>query len=528
MRTPVLKAISLIRTPFSRSYCECSGSGSNRTGLVLGTYQPETSCHETGSTEFKFTPTGVKFNEETGGKLKDLVQGAGIRKGCAHVFTNVSNDFAAVAVAGLGPEGLGWNEIEVLDECKENIRIATAHGTRALQDEGMSNILVEPFTNTEAAAESAFLSVWRYQELKNKQKQLATPRLDLYGESDKDGWERGKLKSGNQNLARKLEDTPANLMTPTIFAENAVDLLCPCGVSVEVRDKDWIEEKRMNPFLTVAKGSCEPPLFLEVGYCGGPIEGQPIVLVGKGITFDTGGMCLKKCEHMSEYRADLAGAAVVLAVIKTAAQMVLPMNIFGLIPLCENMLGGLAMKPGDVVIASNGKSITIEDTDNEGRLTLIDALNYSHFFKPCAVVCVSTIADGVRRNLGTSSSATFSTSQALWRELERAGGETGDRLWRLPFWKVYQHRITTDYLNVDVHNVGKNGISGDVCKAAAFLLEFMSVKDFVHIDISGTGKLSNGVGHPYLREGTMTGRPTRTLVQFLYQIACPHTRGDEC
>uniref|UniRef100_A0A224XEU8 Cytosol aminopeptidase n=1 Tax=Panstrongylus lignarius TaxID=156445 RepID=A0A224XEU8_9HEMI len=516
MRTPALKVITLKR-PLTRTYCECAGSGANRVGLVLGTYQEE--CAEPG--EIKFTTTASKFNEETGGKLKELISGAGIKKGVARVFTNLSNDFAAVAVAGLGPEGLGWNNQERLDECKENIRIATAHATKALQDEGLSTVFVEPFTNAEAAAESAYLSVWRYQELKNKQHQLPKPRLDLFGESDKEGWERGKLKAENQNFARKLEDTPANLMTPTIFAETAVETLCPCGVAVDVRDRDWIETKKMHPFLTLAKGSCEAPLFLEVGYCGGPPDAQPIVFTGKGITFDSGGLCIKNCGTMSEYRADLAGAAVVLATMKTAAQMALPINIIGLIPLCENMPGGLAIKPGDVVIASNGKSIAIEDTDNEGRIMLIDALIYSEFHKPCAIFGLSSLTPGIRRNLGTSSSGVFSTSYDIWRELERAGGETGDRLWRLPFWKIYKTRVTSDFLNVDTHNVGKNGTLGAVCKAAAFFLEFVPVKDFVHIDITGTGMLSNGVGHPYLREGTMTGRPTRTLVQFLYQIACP-------
>ncbi|KAK9509566.1 hypothetical protein O3M35_006854 [Rhynocoris fuscipes] len=499
---------------------ECGGSAAVK-GLVLGAYQDE--CNP----EPKLTPTAAKFDADIGGKLTQLIKDAGIKKGTARLFTNISNDYAAVAVGGLGPEGVGYNSVERLDECKENIRIATAHAARALQDDGITQIYVEPFTNQEAAAEAAILSVWRFQDFKNIEKRYPNPKVEPMNDSDKAGWERGKIKGENQNIARRIEETPGNMMTPTLLAEFAVDCLCPCGIQVEVRDRDWIESKRMYPFLAIAKGSCEPPLFLEIGYCGAGELEPPVILTGKGVTFDTGGLCHKSCTVMPEHRADVAGAAVCIATVKTAAQMSLPLNVIALLPLCENMIGGMSVKPGDVLMASNGKSVTVEHTDNEGRVMLIDALLYASVFKPCVMFQIATATNGARHCLGTSATAVFTLSENMWKQIERAGSETGDRVWRLPMWKIFR-RMVTDQLNVDLHNVGTGGYMAETAKAASLPLEFQPVNDFLYMDINGTGMTANGVGHPYLREGTMSGRPTRTLSQFLYQIACPHTKGDDC
>ncbi|KAK9508371.1 hypothetical protein O3M35_005951 [Rhynocoris fuscipes] len=348
---------------------------------------------------------------------------------------------------------------------------------------------------------------------------------------DKDGWIRGTVKAENQNLARKIEETPGNLMTPTIFAQTAIDCICPCGAQVEVRDRDWLETKKMNSLLTIAKGSCEEPLLLEVGYCGGQPSDKPFIIIGNGTTFDSGGLCLKPCrleEHMSQGRADLAGAAVALATVKCCAQMALPLNIRALIPLVENLPGGRAVKPGDVVVGLNGKTITIANTDNEGRILMVDPLVYCNYFTPCMIITLSTLTRGIKIGLGSGATGVFTNSNSIWNQLLRAGTETGDRVWRFPFWKYYKHKVTTEYHSVDVHNVGKCcGATPPL--AAAFLKEFVATGvDYLHLDIAGTGQTSTGIGHPYLKKGLMTGRPLRPLVQFLYQISCPHDRGDEC
>jgi len=513
------KLLKLSGVVIKRNAGDCS-TGSGKKGLLLGAYD---GCHPG---EYKYTQIATKVDDELGGKLKALLKGSGLRKKSAQVYSNIHADFYAIGVAGLGQEGVGVNDLEHLDECKENIRIAAGVGAMALQEQGLQSLFIEGFTNTEAAAEGALLGIWRYQDLKNRDRQEPTPKLDLFEDPDREGWQRGIAKADAQNLARRLEDTPGNLMNPSIFAQNAIDALCPCGVQVEVRDRDWIESKKMSAFLSMSKGSCEPPLFLEVGYCAAKPSDMPVVLTGKGVTFDTGGICLKPSEGMSEFRGDVSGAAVCVAVLKAIATMALPINVTALIPLCENMIGGMAMKPGDVVLGGNGKTIRIEDTDNDGRLILADALHFSHNFKPCMIINIASLTAGMKYALGTSSCGLFTKSNQIWGEFDRAGLETGDRMWRFPIWKYFTSKVT-DYVGVDVNNVGK-GVGGEPCLGAAFLQEFIPQTEFVHIDISGAGLISNGIGHPYLRKGSMSGRPTRTVAQFLYQMSCPHSKGDEC
>ncbi|XP_014278404.1 cytosol aminopeptidase [Halyomorpha halys] len=503
-----------------RTYAECGG-GTNKKGLVLGAYD---GCNPG---ELKFTKAAKLFDDKMGGKISALVKGgAGISKGTAQVFTNLGDEFYSIAVAGLGEEGAGYNTLEILDECKENIRWAAATGARALQDSGIYNIMVEEFTNAEAAAEGANLAIWQYQDVRSPSEHNPTGKVDLYQSDDRDGWSRGIIKSDCQNFARRLEETPANLMTPAIFAQWVIDALCPCGIQVEVRDRDWLEAKKMSALLTMARGSCEEPLMLEMGYCGGKPEDKPIVFVGKGVTFDSGGICLKQCKGMSDKRGDVAGAAVCASVLKCVAQMALPVNVRVLTPLMESMIGGSAIKAGDVVTAFNGKTVQIENPDNEGRVMLLEPLAYSMTHLPCLLSTIASLTGTTTRGLGCGASAAFSTSNDVYRELERAGSETGDRVWRFPFWKYYTDKVT-DYPSFDVSNVGKG--YGETCKGAAFLREFVDPSlDFLHVDIHGTGLKVNESSFPYLKKGWMSGRPTRTLAQFVYQIVCPHDKGDDC
>ncbi|KAL1122419.1 hypothetical protein AAG570_002750, partial [Ranatra chinensis] len=479
-------------------------------GLVLGAYE---GC-EPG--ELILTPAAQKFDCQVNGKLTDLIKGSRLKAGKALCFGNLSEDYYEVAVAGLGPEGQGFDSLEHMDMCREDIRAAAGAGARALQERGCQVVHVEGFTNAEAAAEGATLGVWKYQELKDPPDRLIIPKLELYDSEDADGWMHGTLKADNQNVARRLEESPANIMTPAIFAQNCIELLCPCGVQVDVKGLEWLETQKMIAFLSIAKGSCEPPLFVELSYCGGDMDEKPV-----GITYDSGGIDLKPDNaQLIECRGDMCGAAVVVAVIRAAAQMRLPINLRGLLPLCENMIGGLSVKPGDVVVGMNGKSIRLEHTDNEGRVILADALTYSSVHKPCLIINVADFQTGIKDSMGTTCTGVFSTSPEIWEELRSAGAITGDRVWRFPLWKFYANGVT-DFPEVDVNNVGK-AKGGDPCYAAAFLMEFVPPVDFVHMDISGTGMLSAGIEFPYLRRGTMSGRPTRTLIQFLYQLACPH------
>lgn len=183
------------------------------------------------------------------------------------------------------------------------------------------------------------------------------PKLEAYECPEIDAWTRGLFKADAQNLARTLTDAPANQLTPSAFAQTAVDALCPCGVNVEIRNQDFIEQANLKTFLNVAKGSCEPPVLLEINYAGTDKCDGPIVLIGAGLTYNNGGLARRRCDQLSQNRAEMSGAAAVVAAIRAAAALALPLNIVGIVPLCENMASGMALKPGDVIQCSNGESI---------------------------------------------------------------------------------------------------------------------------------------------------------------------------
>lgn len=482
--------------------------------MIVGAYEADG--------DLLLTKPAQKFNEQSGGKLLDVVKkhyGKILPKGQVKVLNHADKEFSSVAIVGLGPEKTGYNEIEAIDEGMENVRIAAGAAAQSLRQQGVDRILVEGLGFPEQAAEGSALALWRYQENKTQIYQKKTPTLELYDDADSESFQRGLFKAESQNLARRLSDTPANQMTPLHFAQEAVNELCPCGIKVQVHDKDWIEQKKFNAFLTVARGSCEPPVVLEISYCGGPNDQKPILFCGKGITFDSGGLCLKKCKGMDVYKADMCGAAAIIAAIRAASALSLPLNIEAVIPLCENMPSGMAMKCGDVVMGMNGKSIMITDTDNEGRLILADALVYGQtVYKPRLIVDVASLTPGVRSALGSAASGVFCNSQTMWSQVRKAGVITGDRVWRLPLWKFFTDKVTR-YRSHDVNNKGEG--HGSSCLGAAFLNEFVNCVDWIHFDTTGTAFRSDHKIVPYLTKGRMTGRPTRTLIQLLYQLSCP-------
>ncbi|XP_018328375.1 cytosol aminopeptidase-like [Agrilus planipennis] len=496
----------------------CAGAdlcSDERKGLVLGVYIGD-------GGEPCLTPTAKKFNDCVNGKLLEVYKRCCARPlqvgdGC--VFNNLGQEFYAVALVGLGSQNLCYNELEVIDEGTEAVRQAAAVGSQSLIKRNCTRVLVEGLGHPEQAAEGSALALWRYQENKQRKDWWTIPSLELYEDPDTQSFQRGLFKAECQNLARRLSDTPANQMTPLHFAQEAVNELCPCGIKVEVHDKDWIEARKMNAFLTVARGSCEPPIFLEMNYCGEPRGVKPIMIVAKGVTYDSGGLCLKPKHKMSKYKGDVSGAAAVVGAMKAAAALSLPLNITGLIPLCENMPSGMAMKSGDIVCALNSKSIEIEDCDNEGRLLLVDAFVWGqNFYKPRLIIDVATLTFGVKKGLGSGATGVFVNSETLWSQVRKASVISGDRVWRLPLWKAFTDKVT-NYRSHDVNNKGYG--RGSACLGAAFLQEFIQCVDWIHFDTTGTGLVSLNKVVPYLTKGRMTGRPTRTLIQLLYQLACP-------
>lgn len=360
-----------------------------------------------------------------------------------------------------------------------------------------------------AVAEGAHLALYSYKKPSNSVvESLESPEFSV-----------GKVLAECQNIAKHIKNTPGNLMTPTIFASHAQKLLEPFEkATINVFDRKWAELQGMGAFCSVNNGSTQPLRFLEIIYKGNP-EKPLIGLVGKGVTFDSGGISIKPSAGMAQMKGDLGGAAACLASIVAAAKLNLDLNLVCCIPLTENMPDGSSTKPGDVVVASNGKSyaelrnsrIEVDNTDAEGRLILADALVYiCKQHKPTTLIELSTLTGAIQVALGSVYSAVFTRSDTLWNGLSKGGDEAGDPFWRMPMHETYSEQIKSDV--ADLRNVS-SGKGGGSCTAAAFLSEFVSdVEEFAHVDIAGTMWQDGITG--CCQKG-MTGRPVRGLVEYL-------------
>ncbi|XP_022828289.1 cytosol aminopeptidase-like [Spodoptera litura] len=508
-----------------RNYCSSKGTSgtkeektdSNKKGLVVGVYKTKNTL--------ELTPIAQEINQKSGDKLtQHLNKLCGeLRLGKAFTLTDVMPEYSAIAITCFGPKDAGYNALESLDEARENIRWGVGAGVKLLKARGCGVIEVDPANAPDAAAEAAELAAWRFQKFKTKDSRKTECHVKLYGNEGKELWKLGAIYGEAQNWARYLSDMPANKMTPVDLAQAAIDVLCPLGVSVEAHDREWIRAQRMQAFLAVARGSCDTPMFLECIYRPGAVTAAPVLLAAKGVTFDSGGLCLKDCNMMLDNRGSMAGAAVVLAAIKIIAKLKLPINVSAVIPICENMVSGQCMKVGDVVRALNGLSIEIENTDMEGRLMMADALVYGQsLFKPAMVIDVATFTHGVLMATGGGAFGCFSNSESAWRAVQAAGVITGDRPWRFPLWKYFHKQITNDPA-VDLRNKGSG--HGTPCLGAAFLKNFVCC-DWVHMDITGVGKVSPWGGAPYLAPRRMSGRPARTLAALLHHLAAAANRND--
>ncbi|BES96906.1 manganese ion Hypothetical protein [Nesidiocoris tenuis] len=498
----------------------CIGEVTEGKALLLGSYlsDDEDGPISKGPKLLTLTRTAIRFNSYTCNKIVTQLKASGPfpKLGEVRLFFNLEPSFPIIAMVGLGNSCYGYNKNEQRDEGKEAIRIAVGAGCRAVQELKVSKLYIENFGHTESAAEGAAMALWVYQDLKNKSHKTVIPYLGLYDDCDWTGWQIGLEKAAAQNLARQLMETPSNLMTPTAFALSAVEALVNVGANVEVRVQEWAKENNMNAFLAVARGSAEAPIFLEVNYNGCDPCQPPIVLVGKGITFDSGGLCLRTSDQMTHMRGDMAGAACVVATVRAIASLKLPINIRGLIPLCENMPGASATKPGDVVKAMNGKTILIGKTDYEGPLILADALSYSQKYKPKCILDVGTLTNQMEFVMGPAATGVWTNCNNLWTSLKAASIHSGDRVWRMPLWEDYIPQVVPSHVSVDLTNVPETG-TGESSAVAAFLSHFVCYHRWIHMDTYGV-MVENG-DTSYLRKG-MSGRPTRTIIEFLAQMAC--------
>ena len=322
------------------------------------------------------------------------------------------------------------------------------------------------------------------------------------------GLARGSAIAAGVTLARELGNRPGNHCTPRYLGEQAKKLGREFGLKVEVMDRKAIEKLGMGSFLAVAQGSAEPPRFIVAQYHGAPRTQAPVVLVGKGITFDTGGISIKPAAEMDEMKFDMGGAASVLGTLRAVAELKPKINLVVLVPTTENMPGGRAVKPGDVVTSMSGQTIEILNTDAEGRLILCDALTYAERFKPDCVIDVATLTGACVIALGHHHSGLFSADDQLAGDLLAASAAALDPCWRMPLDEEYEEALKSNF--ADMGNVG--GRAGGAITAAMFLRKFTAKYRWAHLDIAGTAWKSGTA------KGA-TGRPVPLLTHFVLSQA---------
>ena len=379
-----------------------------------------------------------------------------------------------------------------------------------------------------AAAIAAGAATYRYDATFGKRERGDRPRLRKLTLSvdradaaqAQGGLREGSAIANGMDLARTLGNLPGNVCTPTYLGETARGLAREFkAIKVEVLERKQIEALRMGSFLSVARGSYEPPRFIVLRYNGRPAAGAakakaakaakgPVVLVGKGITFDSGGISIKPAATMDEMKYDMCGAASVLGAFRAIAELGLQQEVIGLIPSCENLPSGRANKPGDVVTSMSGQTIEILNTDAEGRLVLCDALTYAERFKPSAVVDIATLTGACVVALGHVNTGLFTQDDALADALLSAGRQALDTAWRMPMDDAYQDQLKSNF--ADVANIG--GPPAGSVTAACFLSRFAKAYRWAHLDIAGTAWRSG-------KDKGATGRPVPLLMQFLLDQA---------
>lgn len=502
------------RTSILRYCSQYSFYSPKQKATVLGIYQSPN------SDQFCLTPRAQDYVSKHGSSIVERIQSSGplLKEGTSRILSSLKDEDHYIVIAGLGSKdfAIETSDAENRDLQRETIRTAISSAVRSLiGHKSVTNVSVDDCGDSESCSEGAHLALWAYDQLKAEKNSLAKIELSQLNENiaAKD-WLVGKRKALGQNLARTLMEAPANVLTPTQFAKIASNELSPFGVEVIARDLKWIQDQKMGSFLSVTRGSNEAPVFLEMIYSpSNAPDTKPVALVGKGITFDTGGISIKPASKMEDMRADMGGAANVVGALQTIASLGVPISIRAVTPLCENMPGGRATKPGDVVTAMNGKTIQVDNTDAEGRLVLADALCYVQKYDPRILVDLATLTGAISVALGPATCGVFTNSNKYWPVLEDAAFHAGDRVWRMPLWKYYSDQIKRSRL-ADLNNISGKPQGGS-CTAAAFLKEFVTCENWFHFDIAGVADNTDEV--PYLPRG-MSGRPCRTLAEFLRRV----------
>ncbi len=358
-------------------------------------------------------------------------------------------------------------------------------------------------------------TLYTFNQLKSEQKPPRRPlRKCIFSVSGRgqlaEGEEavrRGMAISAGINLSKDLANLPGNVCTPSYLAKQATNMQKQFPKTrVTVLDEKDIEELGMGAFMSVTKGSRQEGKLITIEYRGGDKKQKPIVLVGKGVTFDSGGISLKPGAAMDEMKFDMCGAAGVLGAVSAVAELQLPVNVIGVIPTVENMPDGSASKPGDIVTSMSGQTIEILNTDAEGRLILCDALSYVEKFDPAAVIDVATLTGACVVALGEHPAGLMGNHKPLIHDLLKAGKNSGDRCWELPLWDDYQEQLDSNF--ADIANIG--GKAAGTITAACFLSRFTKKYHWAHLDIAGVAWKSG-------KQKGATGRPVSLLVHYILE-----------
>ena len=423
-----------------------------------------------------------------------------------------------VAVAGLGKrQDFTLDKVrEVAGESCRSLRKLNCHKIATmLHSAGGSGIDSE--ASAEAIVEGSFLGLYNFARYRKPEYEDIKEILIVEGEEGKlpaleRGSHKGEVMAEATSLARDMVNEPANRMTPSRMAEVAEEIAGKSKLEINIFDSSDMEAMGMGALLGVSKGSSQAPKLITLSYKGDESSENAVGFIGKGVTFDSGGISIKPSEGMSEMKDDMAGGAAVMAALSAIAQLKPKVNVLGIIPATENLPSGSALKPGDVIKVMNGKTIEVISTDAEGRLILADALSYAVKRGLSPLVDLATLTGACRVALGTGYSGAFGNDQELMDKVLKAAGRAGEKLWQLPMPEEYKEQNRSEI--ADIKNIGDR--YGGAITAALFLGEFADNTPWVHLDIAGTASSSKESG--YMVKGA-TGVGVRTLVELTLSLA---------
>jgi leucyl aminopeptidase len=457
-----------------------------------------------------------------GGTITDLIASGDIR-GKLGEFTLVHSmgkvPSPRVIVAGLGKSSdFGVDKIRALSG--DLARFLRRHRIKdaALITHGAGIGGLNPEECAAAIAEGTIMGLYRFlRHKKTPEEDFDVQSLTLV-EHDaakvttlERGIERGRILAEAANFCRDLANEPSNYLTPTEMADRARDLAAEAGLECDIYGPGWMQEKGMGGVLGVAAGSSQEPRFIVLRYNGGG-DAKPLALVGKGITFDTGGISIKPAAGMEEMKGDMSGGASVIAAMGAIAKLRPAANVIGIVPATENMPGGSAIKPGDVLKTMSGKTIEVINTDAEGRLILSDGLAYAREQGAAAIVDIATLTGAISITLGNVAMGAMGNNAALMERVKQAAADAGEKVWELPMYDEYKDQIKSEV--ADMKNTGGRG-AGSIT-AAMLLREFVEDTPWVHLDIAGVDNYDRDKG--IIVKGA-SGIPVRTLVNLALQQA---------